>query len=80
MKKLKLQIETLRVEQFEVHSASPVIRGTVQGHASEVACYSEACYSDNGDATCYCGVGPSAPWSYCLDMPGSAHLYWTDCC
>jgi hypothetical protein len=33
-KKLRLQIEKLRVEQFEAHPDSPVERGTVQGFES----------------------------------------------
>lgn len=74
-KKLRLQIEKLRVEQFEVHPDSSVARGTVHGHMSELGCY-----SDDGDATCYCGVGPSAPHRLCLPMPGTQYLYPTDCC
>jgi hypothetical protein len=34
MKKLRLQIEKLRVEQFEADPNSPVERGTVQGFES----------------------------------------------
>jgi hypothetical protein len=65
-KKLKLQIEKLRVEQFEVHPDSPVARGTVHGHESD--------YSD-GDATCVCGIGPSEPWRYCADVPETHTCY-----
>ena len=75
MKKLKLQIEKLRVERFEVHPESPGARGTVRGYLSEMGCY-----SDGDDATCYCSVGPSAPHRICVDMPGSQYLYVTDCC
>lgn len=56
-KKLKLQIEKLRVEQFETDPDSPVARGTVHGFETE------------GPDTCVCGVGPSEPWQYCVDMP-----------
>lgn len=34
-KKLSLQIDELRVEQFETHPDSPVGRGTVHGFQSE---------------------------------------------
>ncbi|HYW11485.1 MAG TPA: hypothetical protein VE871_05990 [Longimicrobium sp.] len=73
-KKLRLQIEKLRVEQFEVQPGTPVVRGTVHGHMSDLGCYSD------GDVTCYCGVGPSEPHRLCLPMPGSQYLYFTECC
>lgn len=56
-KKLKLQIEKLRVEQFEAQPDSPVARGTVHGFATE------------GPDTCVCGVGPSEPHRFCVEMP-----------
>jgi hypothetical protein len=56
-KKLKLQIEKLRVEQFEAEPSSPVARGTVYG------------FQTVGPDTCVCGVGPSEPWVYCDEMP-----------
>ena len=44
-KKLRLQIEKLRVEQFEVHPDSPVARGTVHGFETDVqnTCYWRYC-------------------------------------
>jgi len=70
-KKLRLQIEKLRVEQFEVHPDSPTVRGTVHGL--------ESVYSD-GDATCYCGVGASAPHRICMDMPDTWSCDLSGCC
>jgi hypothetical protein len=52
-KKLKLQIETLRVEQFETHPGSLGARGTVRGLVSG---------SDTNS------IGPSAPWKYCAPV------------
>ena len=75
MKKLKLQIEKLRVEPFETQSDIRAARGTVRGHLSELGCY-----SDDGDATCYCGVGQSAPHRICAEMPGTAYQFLSDCC
>jgi hypothetical protein len=40
-KKLRLQIEKLRVEQFEAHPNSPVIRGTAHGFEDPYYSYSE---------------------------------------
>ena len=40
-KKLRLQIEKLRVEQFEAHPDSPVARGTVHGFDSYYHSYFE---------------------------------------
>ncbi|HEX9936120.1 MAG TPA: hypothetical protein VGB15_03330 [Longimicrobium sp.] len=58
-RKLRLQIEKLRVEQFEVQSASPAARGTVDGFES-------------GNPSCTtCGIGASEPWNYCDIMPGT---------
>ena len=56
-KKLRLQLETLCVDRFEVQPGSPAARGTVRGFGTE------------GPDTCICGVGPSEPWKYCLPMP-----------
>jgi hypothetical protein len=48
-KKLRLQIEKLRVEQFDVHPDSPVARGTVHGFDSVYNSNTEpmACYCQN---------------------------------
>jgi len=35
-KKLRLQIETLRVERFDVHPDAPLSRGTVHGLRAEI--------------------------------------------
>jgi hypothetical protein len=56
-KKLKLHVEELRVEQFEAQPDSRVARGTVHG------------FETQGPDTCVCGVGPSEPWRFCVDMP-----------
>ncbi|HEU0302051.1 MAG TPA: hypothetical protein VFR37_21530 [Longimicrobium sp.] len=57
MKKLKLKVEELRIEQFEVESATAATRGTVRGLESD-------------DYTVWCGsLGPSDPCLYCVDMP-----------
>jgi hypothetical protein len=60
-KKLRLQIEKLRVEQFEVQPDSPAARGTVHGFDSH--------YSFSEPERCLC-----------FPMPGSQHLYFTECC
>ncbi|MBB4634725.1 hypothetical protein [Longimicrobium terrae] len=66
-KKLRLEIDELRVEQFGVQPDAPVARGTVRGFASA------------GPDTCVCGVGPSAPWKYCLPMPETWSCNPGDC-
>jgi hypothetical protein len=48
-KKLRLQIEKLRVEQFEAHPASPVTRGTVHGFETDDPRYT--CYWSQCDET-----------------------------
>lgn len=50
-KKLRLQIEKLRVEQFEVRSDSPVARGTVHGFDSWWHTYVD-------EDTCRCEMMP----------------------
>jgi hypothetical protein len=73
-KKLKLQIEKLRVEQFEAHPSSLALRGTVHGLLSDLGC---------APASYYCGVesgGVSEPCHYCVDVPGSRYIDFTDCC
>jgi hypothetical protein len=47
-KKLRLQIEKLRVEQFEIHPDSQVERGTVQGFNSH------SCDTGPGGGQCIC--------------------------
>jgi hypothetical protein len=57
-KKLRLQIETLHVERFDVQPEPAAARGTVHGHETQ-----------NPD-TCNCGsLGPSDPCRYCVEMP-----------
>ena len=56
-KKLRLDIEKLRVQQFEAQPDSPAARGTVQG------------FETAGPDTCVCGVGPSEPHRFCYEMP-----------
>lgn len=46
MKKLRLQIDKLRVEQFEVQPGSPVARGTVHGF--------DSAHSYSGEEHCIC--------------------------
>jgi hypothetical protein len=67
-KKLRLQIESLRVEQFETLPDSTRARGTVHGLETE------------GADTCVCGIGPSAPHRYCVDMPDSWSCMLSECC
>jgi hypothetical protein len=50
-KKLRLQIEKLRVEQFEVQSHSPVARGTVHG-------FDSYWHSWNDEDSCNCELFP----------------------
>ena len=57
MEKLKLQIESLRVDRFETEPSSAQPRGTVQA------------LSTQGPDTCVCGVGPSEPHRFCVEMP-----------
>ncbi len=52
-KKLRLQIEKLRVEQFKVHPDSPVERGTVHGFGP---------YSFSEPDRCLCAPVPET-WS-----------------
>jgi len=68
MKKLKLRIESLRVEQFATGRDSMAARGTVRGLETQ------------GPDTCVCGVGPSEPHRFCVDMPITQYLAATDCC
>lgn len=68
-KKLRLQIETLRVEQFEVQPASATDRGTVHGHQTQLP------------DTCYCGAaGPSEPYRFCVEMPLTHSCDMSFCC
>jgi hypothetical protein len=67
MKKLKLELDTLRVESFEAAS-TPVTRGTVQGHSTTPL--SIGCSPDSigcvGTYTCDETDGPgcgSNPWT-----------------
>jgi hypothetical protein len=59
MKKLKLTIEELRIEQFQVQSDAAPARGTVRGLESE-------------GGSCACGAvsdADTAPCRFCPDMP-----------
>lgn len=67
-KKLKLQVETLRVEQFATEADARVARGTVRGFQTE------------GPDTCVCGVGPSEPYRFCVEMPITYSCDLTPCC
>jgi hypothetical protein len=55
-KKLRLQIEKLRVEQFDVQPDSPAARGTVHGFETDVweTCYWKYCFDVPETHTCYC--------------------------
>ena len=64
-KKLRLQIEKLRVEQFEVQPDSPGTRGTVHGLGA-----------GSPDTAC---IGPSEPWRYCAPMPDSYSCMLNEC-
>lgn len=64
MKKLRLRVDELQVEQFQVDSASPVARGTVRGLMTET------CQCTPG--TQYCGDSMNAntePCRFCPEMP-----------
>jgi hypothetical protein len=54
-KKLRLQIDELRVEQFNTHPDSPVSRGTVHGFETDGIGLSEPCR--------YCLPPPYETWS-----------------
>jgi hypothetical protein len=59
MKKLKLQVEEIHVEQFQVQSYAAPIRGTVRGLESQAG-------------SCACGGVSDAdtePCRFCPDMP-----------
>jgi hypothetical protein len=58
-RKLKLQIEKLRVEQFEVQSGSPAARGTVHGFDSH--------YSYSEPDRCICQPMPGSQYLYFSD-------------
>jgi hypothetical protein len=49
-KKLKLRIETLRVERFEAQQPSPAARGTVHGFQTDVqdTCIWKYCFDTPG--------------------------------
>lgn len=54
--KLKLNVETVRVESFEAESAGRVTRGTVRGREWSTTCDSIADYTCHGYGTC--GIYP----------------------
>ncbi|HEY0016914.1 MAG TPA: hypothetical protein VGC13_11370 [Longimicrobium sp.] len=58
-KKLSLQIEKLRVEQFEVQPNSPATRGTVHGFDSHSYSYQEE--------ACICLPMPGSQYLYVSD-------------
>lgn len=60
-KKLALNVEELRIEQFQVEPAVAETRGTVRGFWSDLNC---------DTYTCDCGsMGASDPCRYCVEMP-----------
>jgi hypothetical protein len=62
MKKLRLQIEELRVERFEVQpDFLTTSRGTVHGRNSAFTCY---CGSQSDPHTEPCAVCPEMPITY----------------
>lgn len=74
MKKLKLKIEALRVEQFLVVPEGVSSDGTVLGQeGSFMTCQSCPCASppcNNGGDTQGCGtIGATDPCLYCLPQP-----------
>jgi hypothetical protein len=60
-KKLKLDIEAIRVDQF-VLADRAAMRGTIRGFCE----MSDSCSGTQSD-----GIGPSAPCRYCVHMPDS---------
>lgn len=73
MKKLKLQVEELRVEQFQLEpDAATISRGTVQGRQLSLAsCISCPCGdTDNGGGdTVGCASFYNSQCYYCVDEP-----------
>jgi hypothetical protein len=55
MKKLKLNVEALAIEQFQVEAAAPQEKGTVLGNAATTHWYTAPClYCPNMPATARC--------------------------
>jgi hypothetical protein len=71
-KKLKLQIEDLDVEQFQVEDTAPMNRGTVHGQ-----------WQSTQECTMYCGDSTNAntePCLLCPVMPITYSCEDTPCC
>jgi hypothetical protein len=66
-KKLKLQVEDLNVEGFQVEPEAAAIRGTVRGLETESTCWN----------TMY---APSEPCQFCPRMPITYSCEDTFCC
>lgn len=52
MKKISLQLDSMRVESFETTSAAAAPRGTVKGHASDSTCFERYCTCDSANPEC----------------------------
>jgi hypothetical protein len=66
-KKLRLNAEELRVDQFQVESAAAAIRGTVRGLETASTCWN----------TMYAN---SEPCHFCPNMPITYSCEDTSCC
>jgi hypothetical protein len=71
MKKFKLQLDELRVEQFQTECIGRA-RGTVRGLEDTL---------DTPCVTVYCdSFGASDPCRYCVDMPDTYSCNPSGCC
>mgnify|MGYP003576100158 CR=1 FL=1 len=74
-KKLRLEVDQLRVDQFHVEALpSSKNRGTVRGAESGDPWYTKYCTEPG-----YC-VGVTEPFLICTGMAATAYLYPSDCC
>lgn len=74
-KKLRLEVDQLRVDQFHVEALpSSENRGTVRSAESGDPGFSEHC-TEVG----YC-VSDSEPLLICTELAATAYLYPSDCC
>ena len=71
VKKLRLMVEELTVEQFQVEPSARVSRGTVHGHDDTEACTDGGCTLGCTQANCsqYCGDSMNANTAPCLFCP-----------
>ncbi|MGD8778128.1 MAG: hypothetical protein PVH88_04125 [Ignavibacteria bacterium] len=73
MKKLKLNLEDLRVESFELNPGKEINKGTIHGNEQPTV-VDDTCVEPSCDGTCYedtcedtCGVGPTCDYATCVN-------------